>query len=126
MYLPWCVAAAIRLATLAAVPVARDGIGGALLQAAEAVEASQMVAAAAKEAAAAQRPPPSPRFSGVGSKVAEQLSRPASAPALPKRAAEPKPFSAGKPVADRTGVATAWGVRPLLADHPFSGAVRYR
>ncbi|KAL1507430.1 hypothetical protein AB1Y20_008269 [Prymnesium parvum] len=64
--------------------------------------------------AAASTPHPSPRFRGVGSKVASELARPSSAPSLKERPKQPPPFMAGKPAADRTGIATAWAVPPLL------------
>ena len=60
---------------------------------------------------------PSPRYTAIGSRVAEQLSRPSSAPAMPPRPKTPRAFGAGKPAPDPTGIATAWS-RPALLIAP--------
>ena len=56
----------------------------------------------------------SPRYGAISSRVAEQLSRPASAPSLPPRPTTPRAFGAGKPAPDPTGIATAWNPPALL------------
>lgn len=72
---------------------------------------------AEKKAAAAEAeatsPRASPRFNKVSSRVTRDLERPSTAE-LPLRPSPPKPFMAGKPAADRTGILTAWEVPPLL------------
>ena len=62
-----------------------------------------------EEAAAAAAASPRTSYKGVGSRVAAQLARPASAPVRPTRTAPPKNFMLGKP----TGNA-AWRDPPLL------------
>lgn len=70
-------------------------------------------AAAAAAVAASPRPPA--KLAGVGSRVAAQLARPASASALPPRTPpEPRNFACPKPSGPAGRIFTAWAPPPLL------------
>lgn len=78
------------------------------------IRAMQKLMAERKAAAAAEAAKPSPRkYATVGSRVAEQLSRPSTAEPRPVTPREPRNFTCPKPTGPAGRAFTAWAPPPL-------------